>query len=89
MDLATGDTASLAVGNTPQQIAFTRGRLLVMNANLDSLGMPAGESWISVVDPVVGDRGALIDSIPLIGPGNAPSSMRWSSDGLVYVVAGG
>src|SRR6188508_327379 len=41
VDLVTGDTASLAVGNTPEQMAFTRGRLLVMNANLDSLGMPA------------------------------------------------
>jgi hypothetical protein len=85
VDLATGDTASLPVGNTPQQLAFTRGRLLVMNANLDSLGMPAGESWISVVDPAVGDRGALIDSIPLIGPGNAEFNAV-ASDGLVYVV---
>jgi hypothetical protein len=85
VDLVTGDTASLAVGNTPEQMAFTRGRLLVMNANLDSLGMPAGESWISVVDPVAGDRGALIDSIPLIGPGNAQFNAV-ASDGLVYVV---
>jgi hypothetical protein len=85
VDLATGDTASLAVGNTPQQVTFTRGRLLVLNANLDSLGKPAGESWISVVDPAAGDRGALIDSIPLIGPGNAEYSAI-ASDGLVYVV---
>jgi hypothetical protein len=85
VNLATGDTASLAVGNTPQQVTFTRGRLLVLNANLDSLGMPAGESWISVVDPAAGDRGVLIDSIPLIGPGNAEYSAV-ASDGLVYVV---
>jgi hypothetical protein len=85
VDLVTGDTASLAVGNTPQQVTFTRGRLLVLNANLDSLGKPAGESWISVVDPAAGDRGALIDSIPLIGPGNAEFSAV-ASDGLVYVV---
>jgi len=85
IDLSTGDTASLAVGHTPQQLTFTRGRLLVLNANLDSLGMPAGESWISVVDPAAGDRGALIDSIPLIGPGNAEFSAV-ASDGLVYVV---
>ena len=85
VDLSTGDTASLAVGNTPQQVTFTRGRLLVLNANLDSLGKPAGESWISVVDPAAGDRGALTDSIPLIGPGNAEFSAV-ASDGLVYVV---
>jgi hypothetical protein len=88
VNLATGDTASLAVGNTPQQVVFTRGRLLVLNANLDSLGKPAGESWISVVDPAAGDRGALIDSIPLIGPGNAQFSAV-ASDGLVYVIQGG
>src|SRR5215210_4698029 len=85
VNLSTGDTASLTVGNTPQQVTFTRGRLLVLNSNLDSLGRPAGESWISVVDPAAGDRGVLIDSIPLIGPGNAEFSAV-ASDGLVYVV---
>jgi hypothetical protein len=88
VDLATGDTASLTVGITPQQVTFTRGRLLVLNANLDSLGKPAGESWISVVDPAAGDPGALIDSIPLIGPGNAQFSAV-AGDGLVYVVQDG
>ena len=88
VDLVTGDTASLAVGHTPQQMVFTRGRLLVLNSNLDSLGKPAGESWISVVDPAAPDRGALIDSIPLIGPGNAQFSAV-ASDGLLYVIQGG
>jgi hypothetical protein len=88
LDLATGDTASLAVGLTPLQVTFTRGRLLVLNANLDALGKPAGESWISVVDPAVGDRGTLLDSIPLIGPGNAQFSAV-AGDGLVYVVQNG
>ena len=88
VDLATGDTASLAVGSSPRQMIFTRGRLLVLNANLDSLGKPAGESWISVVDPAGGDRGAVIDSIPLIGPGNAQFSAV-ASDGLLYVIQGG
>jgi hypothetical protein len=88
LNLSTGDTASLAVGTTPQQVVFYRGRLLVLNANLDSLGKPAGESWISVVDPTVSDRGALIDSIPLIGPGNAQFSAV-ASDGLLYVIQGG
>ncbi len=88
LDLTTGDTASLAVGLTPLQVTFTRGRLLVLNANLDPLGKPAGESWISVVDPAAGDRGTLLDSIPLIGPGNAQFSAV-ASDGLVYVVQNG
>jgi hypothetical protein len=88
VDLSTGDTASLAVGSTPQQLTFTRGRLLVLNANLDSLGKPAGESWISVVDPAASDRGAVVDSIPLIGPGNAQFSAV-ASDGLVYVIQSG
>jgi hypothetical protein len=88
VDLATGDTASIAVGSTPQQIIFTRGRLLVLNANLDSLGRPVGESWISVVDPSVAQAGALVDSIPLIGPGNAQFSTV-AGDGLLYVVQHG
>jgi hypothetical protein len=88
LDLATGDTASIAVGSTPQQVTFTRGRLLVINANLDSVGKPAGESWISVVDPAIGLAGGLADNIPLIGPGNAQFSTV-ASDGLVYVVQDG
>ena len=88
VDLATGDTASVAVGSTPQQMIFTRGRILVMNANLDSLGEPAGESWISVIDPESGAAGGLVDNIPLIGPGNAQFSTV-AGDGLVYVVQGG
>jgi hypothetical protein len=88
IDLTTGDTASLTVGVTPQQVTFTRGRLLVLNANLDSLGKPAGESWISVVDPAAAAPGALIDSIPLIGPGNAQFSAV-ANDGLMYVVQPG
>jgi hypothetical protein len=88
VNLSTGDTASLPVGNTPQHVSFTRGRLLVLNANLDSLGKPAGESWISVVDPAAGISGAVIDSIPLIGPGNAQFSAV-AGDGLLYVIQHG
>jgi sugar lactone lactonase YvrE len=88
VDLATGDTASIAVGSTPQQMLFTRGRILVMNANLDSLGKPVGESWISVVDPASGTAGGLVDNVPLIGPGNARFSTV-AGDGLVYVIQDG
>ena len=87
IDLVTGDTVSLAVGNTPNQLTFTRGRVLVMNANLDSLGKPAGESWISVIDPA-STGSVVIDSIPLIGPGNARFSTV-AGDGLVYVIQDG
>jgi hypothetical protein len=88
VDLSTSDTTSIAVGKTPQEVTFTRGRLLVMNTNLDSLDKPGGESWISVVDPAIGRTGALVDSIPLIGPGNARFSTV-AADGLVYVVQDG
>jgi hypothetical protein len=67
---------------------FTRGRILVMNANLDSLGKPVGESWISVVDPASGTAGGLVDNVPLIGPGNARFSTV-AGDGLVYVIQEG
>jgi hypothetical protein len=88
VDLVTGDTSSVVVGGTPEQIVFTRGRLLVINANLDDQGKPAGESWVNVLDPGNTTAGPVIDSIPLVGPGNA----RFSSvagDGLVYVIQDG
>jgi hypothetical protein len=88
VDLATGDTASIAVGHTPTQITVTRGRVLVLNANLDDQGRPAGESWISMIDPSAGVIGVVIDSIPLVGPGNARFSTV-AGDGLVYVVQEG
>lgn len=88
VDLATGDTVSTPVGHTPEQMTFTRGRLLVMNANLDSLGKPAGESWISVIDPANSSGTGPVDSIALVGPGNARFSTV-AGDGLVYVVQNG
>lgn len=88
VDLATGDTASIAAGNTPQQMIFTRGRVLALNANLDSLGKPVGESSISVIDPAIGLAGALVDNVPLFGPGNARFSTV-AGDGLVYVIQEG
>lgn len=88
VDLATGDTASAAVGNTPQHVTFTRGRVLVMNANLDSLGKPAGESSISVIDPANGTGLGIIGTIQLVGPGNARFSTV-AGDGLLYVIQEG
>lgn len=88
VDLSTGDTASTAVGSTPQHITVTRGRVLVMNSNLDPLGRPAGESSITVLDPANGPGAPPIGSIELVGPGNARFSTV-ASDGLVYVIQEG
>jgi hypothetical protein len=88
VDLATGDTASTIVGPTPQHVTFTRGRVLVMNSNVDALGKPAGESSISVIDPANDPASGRIDQIPLVGPGNARFSTV-AGDGLVYVIQEG
>jgi hypothetical protein len=86
VDLATGDTVSIAVGNTPQHVTFTRGRVLVVNANLDGEGKPAGESSISVIDPAT--TVAAVGTIQLVGPGNARFSTV-AGDGLLYVIQEG
>jgi hypothetical protein len=88
VDLVVGDTASIPVGNTPQHVTFTRGRVLVLNANLDEQGKPAGESSISVIDPA--DRTAVgpIGTVQLVGPGNARFSAV-AGDGLLYVIQEG
>ncbi len=88
VDLVTGDTASIPVGNTPRHVTFTRGRVLVMNANLDDQGKPAGESSISVIDPVNGAAAVAIGTIQLVGPGNARFSTV-AGDGLLYVIQEG
>ena len=85
VDLVTGDTASIIVGPTPQHMTFTRGRVLVMNSNLDTLGKPAGQSSITVIDP---SNDAVSGRIGLVGPGNARFSTV-AGDGLVYVIQEG
>jgi hypothetical protein len=86
VDLATGDTASIAVGNTPQHVTFTRGRVMVLNANLDDQGKPAGESSISVIDPA--NAVGVAATIQLVGPGQARFSTV-AGDGLLYVIQEG
>ncbi len=88
VNLATGDTASTVVGPSPQHVTFTRGRVLVMNSNVDSLGKPAGESSISVLDPFGDPALTRVSTIPLVGPGNARFSTI-AGDGLVYVIQEG
>lgn len=81
----TRDTASVKVGVYPQSITFTRGKVFVLNGNLDSTYAPAGASWISVIDPVTN---AVKDSIGLTGPGNAQFATV-GADGLLYVIQTG
>lgn len=88
IDYTTGDTASVAVGVHPQALVFTRGRLFVLNGNVNGSGTPLGASWITVIDPVTNAKATGIDSIPLLGPGNARSATL-GADGLLYVMSAG
>lgn len=86
----TGDTVSVAVGHTPIAAAFARGRLFVVNANLDpscSFADPCvlGPSWLTVLDPI---SATVLDSIPLVGPGNAVA-IEAGGDGQLYVLSAG
>ncbi|HEX6105476.1 MAG TPA: hypothetical protein VFZ26_07830 [Gemmatimonadales bacterium] len=84
----TGTTSEVAAGVYPQGVVFTRGRIFVLNGNLDETFTPAGPSWITVVDPVTNQRAQGIDSIALTGPGNAGFA-DVAGDGLLYVVSTG
>jgi hypothetical protein len=83
----TGDTASVAVGLTPQAVLFTRGKVFVSNANLDD-GSPISAGWVSVVDPVTNRLATGIDSISLSLPGN-PGTGAVAQDGLIYLMNAG
>ncbi len=89
VDLVSGDTASVAVGQYPVDVVLTRGRLFVINANLgpcdDGPFCPLGPGWITVVDPVTNARSTGRDSIPLPSSGQ-PRAAELGGDGLVYVV---
>lgn len=80
----TGDTASVAVGVSPQGLEFTRGKVFVLNGNLVG-GVPAGPSWVSVVDPVTNHLATGVDSILMPGPGNARATAV-AQDGVLYVM---
>jgi hypothetical protein len=88
IDYRTGDTASVVVGNHPRALIFTRGRIFVLNANVDGAGDPLGASWLTVIDPVTNTKSTGIDSIPLLGPGNARAATV-GPDGLLYVLSAG
>lgn len=84
----TGATSEVAVGIYPQGLIFTRGRIFVMNGNLDATFKPAGPSWLTVVDPATNALAPGIDSIPLTGEGNAGFATV-GGDGLLYVMSTG
>jgi hypothetical protein len=84
----TGETLELPTGVYPQGLIFTRGKLFVMDGNLDKSDpnlAPAGPSWITVVDPVTNKRAGDRDSIPLTGEGNAGFA-DVGGDGMLYVM---
>jgi len=91
IDLATGDTASVAVGQYPRDLVLTRGRLFVVNGNVGpcALGLCSlGQSWLTVIDPQANTLAPGRDSVPLPSQGNARSATL-GGDGLIYVVSTG
>ncbi len=73
------------VGRYPQGIIFTRGKIFVLNGNLDETFSPAGPSWLTVIDPATNAPADGVDSIPLTGDGNAGFA-DVAGDGLLYVM---
>jgi hypothetical protein len=58
--------------------------VFVLNGNL-AASVPAGPSWVSVVDPLTNRLATGIDSIEMPGPGNAGSG-DVAQDGVLYVM---
>ena len=81
----TEHIAEIPVGVSPQGFAFARGRLFVLNGNLDSTGEPVGASWLTVINPATNTLAPGIDSVPLTGPGYAAFATV-GGDGLIYIV---
>jgi hypothetical protein len=62
-----GTTVEVPVGPHPQGVVFTRGRVFVLNGNVDAVGAPLGPSWITVLDPATNAPASGVDSIALTG----------------------
>ncbi|MEP6687669.1 MAG: hypothetical protein ABJC36_04920 [Gemmatimonadales bacterium] len=84
----TGANSEVPVGVYPSGLVFTRGKVFVLNGNLDETFSPAGPSWLTVVDPATNAVASGVDSIPLTGDGNAAFAAV-GSDGLLYVMSTG
>lgn len=85
VNVRTRRTSEVLAGVHPQGFALGRGRLFVLNGNLDDTGEPVGASWLTVINPAANALAPGIDSIPLTGPGNAAFATV-AGDGLIYVV---
>ena len=83
VNYVTGDTASIAVGPTPQAVVVTRGTLYVVNANL--AGAPAGPGSISW--RTLGGKVYAFGTIMLTGAD--PEFATVGGDSLIYVVSRG
>ena len=83
-----GTTVEVPVGIRPQGIIFVRGRVFVLNGNVDPNGVPLGASWITVLDPATNRPASGVDSIALAGPGGAAFATP-AADGQFYVVSRG
>ncbi len=88
LNVLSRETLEVPVGGSPRGFAVARGRIFVVNANLDPTGEPAGSGWITVINPATDSPATGIDSIPLTGPGNA-SFATVGADGFIYVVSRG
>jgi hypothetical protein len=84
----TGTRSEVPAGVYPSGLIFTRGKVFVINANLDETFSPAGPSWLTVIDPATDAVATGVDSIALTGEGNA-SFAAVGSDGLLYVMSTG
>lgn len=85
VNVLSGETEEVAVGPYPQGFALARGRLFVLNGNLDPDGEPMGASWLTVINPGTNKLAPGIDSVPLTGPGNAAFATV-AGDGLLYII---
>ncbi|MGH7701010.1 MAG: hypothetical protein ACREMJ_10910 [Gemmatimonadales bacterium] len=84
LDLATGDTASVAVGVHPWALAFADPQVFVVNANRTG-GTATGPGWLTGLTPA--GPFVVADSIALTGTN--PRHIVVGDDGFVYVVSQG
>ncbi|MBM4188768.1 MAG: hypothetical protein FJ206_15805 [Gemmatimonadetes bacterium] len=87
-DVATGDTVSVAAGQFPRDLVLARGRLFVVNGNVEPCQAGTcslGPSWLTVIDPLTTTRASGVDSIAMPAQGNARRAVL-GADGLIYVV---
>ena len=85
VNVLSRQTAEVPAGVYPQGFALARGRLFVLNGNLDATGEPIGASWLTVINPATNEHAPGVDSVPLTGPGHAAFATV-AGDGLLYIV---